>query len=163
MRMLSIASKKNQYALRAVFELAKRQGEGPTKISEIADAQFIPVRFLEVILNQLKRSGLIGAKRGFYGGYYLKHPPAKITVADIMSFLEAPTSPSPCPVCKAKLRCPHGNRCAFSAMWNRVNNAIMQVYSDTTIQDLLENDRQLQGQKSSSRNRPNKTRQGCSL
>lgn len=60
--------KKGQYALRAVYELAKRQGQGPTKISAIAEAQAIPHRFLEVILHQLKGSGLVASKRGFYGG-----------------------------------------------------------------------------------------------
>jgi Rrf2 family protein len=160
---MSLAPIKNQYALRAVFELAKHRGKGPTKISTIAAAQSIPVRFLEVILNQLKGSGLIDAKRGFYGGYFLTRSPEQITVADIMSFMQGPARPLQCSVCKAKVKCPHGHRCAFTAMWNRVNRAISQVYTETTIQDLLDNDRQLQGKKRSSRKRPPKTRQGRSL
>lgn len=163
MRMPPITPRKNQYALRAVFELAKHRGKGPTKISDIADAQSIPVRFLEVILNQLKGSGLIDAKRGFYGGYYLTRSPEQITVADIMSFMHGPAKPALCAACVAKTKCPFGHRCAFSAMWNRVNRAIKQVYTETTIQDLLDNDRQLQGKKRSSRKRPLKTRQGRSL
>jgi Rrf2 family protein len=90
--------------LRAVFELAKHRGNGPTKISDIADAQSIPLRFLEVILNQLKGSGLINAKRGFYGGYYLTRPPEHITVADIMSFMQARRARlAQCAACKARL------------------------------------------------------------
>ena len=54
---MAITPKKNQYALRAIFELAKHMGKGPKKISEIAKAQAIPMRFLEVILGQLKGSG----------------------------------------------------------------------------------------------------------
>jgi Rrf2 family protein len=155
--MTPITPRKNQYALRAVFELAKHQGKGPTKISEIADAQSIPVRFLEVILNKLKRSGLIDAKRGFYGGYYLTRSPDQITVADIINFLQGPPTPVDCAACVLKTKCPHGHRCAFSSMWNRVNRAILQVYSETTIQDLLENERQLQGNRRQSRKRSLKT------
>jgi Rrf2 family protein len=161
--MTPITPRKNQYALRAVFELAKHRGKGPTKISDIADAQSIPVRFLEVILNKLKGSGLIDAKRGFYGGYYLTRSPEQITVADIMSFMYGPVKPALCAACVAKVKCPFGHRCAFSAMWNRVNRAILQVYNETTIQDLLDNDRQLQGKKRSPSKRPFKTRQGRSL
>jgi Rrf2 family transcriptional regulator, cysteine metabolism repressor len=162
-RVTSITPRRNQYALRAVLELAKHSGEGPTKVSHIARAQAIPVRFLEVILNRLKRSGLIDARRGVYGGYFLTRPPARITVADIMSFMHGPVKPALCAVCEAKTKCPHGKRCAFSAMWNRVNRAVLQVYTETTIQDLLDNDRQLQGKGRSLRKRPLKTRQGRSL
>lgn len=163
MRMTPITPRRNQYALRAVFELAKHRGKGPTKISDIASAQLIPLRFLEVILNQLKGSGLIDAKRGFYGGYYLTRAPEQITVADIMSFLQGPSRPTKCAACKATVKCPYGHRCAFMAMWNRVDHAILQVYTETTIQDLLDNDQQLQEQKRSSRKRPLNTRQGRSL
>ncbi|MGE5258124.1 MAG: RrF2 family transcriptional regulator [Hyphomicrobiales bacterium] len=161
--MTLITPRKNQYALRAVFELAKHRGKGPTKISDIASAQSIPLRFLEVILNQLKGSGLIDAKRGFYGGYYLTRSPEQITVADIMAFMQGPVKPAQCAACKAKVKCPYGHRCAFMAMWNRVNHALSQVYTETTIQDLLDNDRQLQDKKRISRKRPSKTRQGRSL
>jgi Rrf2 family protein len=154
--MTPITPRKNQYALRAVFELAKHRGKGPTKISDIADAQSIPVRFLEVILNTLKRSGLIDAKRGFYGGYFLTRPPDQITVADIMTFLQGPPRTVQCAACVVKAKCPHGHRCAFSVMWNRVNRAILDVYTETTIQDLLDNDRQLQGKRRPSRKRPPK-------
>jgi len=161
--MTPITQRRNLYALRAVLELAKHSGEGPTKISHIADAQAIPVRFLEVILNRLKRSGLIDAKRGVYGGYFLTRPPAQITVADIMTFLQGPAAPAACSACTDQAHCPHGRRCAFSAMWNRVNRAVLQVYTETTIQDLLESDRQLHGRNRSSRKRALKTRQGRSL
>jgi len=161
--MAPITPKKNQYALRAVFELAKHRGKGPTKISDIAVAQSIPVRFLEVILNKLKGSGLIDSKRGFYGGYYLTRSPDRITVADILNFMQGPPRDPLCAACVAKAKCPFGQRCAFSAMWNRVNRAVLQVYTETTIQDLLDNERQIHGKKRSPRKRPLNTRQGRSL
>jgi Rrf2 family protein len=161
--MQAITPRKNQYALRAIFELAKHRDKGPTKISDIADAQSIPLRFLEVILNKLKGSGLIDAKRGFYGGYFLTRSPEQITVADVMSFLQGSPKAVQCAACVVKAKCPHGHRCAFSSMWNRVNRAISQVYTETTIQDLLDNDRQLQGKNRSSRKRSLTTRQGRSI
>jgi len=77
-RRIMLITKRNQYALKAIFELAKHSGEGPRKISDIAQAQAIPVKFLEVILNQLKGSGLVESKRGFYGGYFLARQPNKL-------------------------------------------------------------------------------------
>jgi Rrf2 family protein len=146
--------------LRAVFELAKHTGRGPIKISEIADAQAIPVRFLEVILSRLKRSGLIDAKRGFTGGYFLTRSPDQITVADVMTFMQGPERPAACSACVTRPQCPHGSRCAFSAMWNRVNRAVLQVYTETTLQDLLDTERQLHRPAGGSRMRPLTMRQG---
>lgn len=64
-------SQKCQYALRAVFELARRRGEKPTSIREIAEAQAIPAKFLELILTQLRKGGLVESRRGIHGGYLL--------------------------------------------------------------------------------------------
>jgi Rrf2 family protein len=162
-RVTPITPRRNHYALRAVLELAKHSGRGPIKISYIAHAQAIPVRFLEVILNRLKRSGLVDARRGASGGYFLTRPPGRITVADIMGFMQGPVEPARCAACRAKTRCPHGHRCAFSAMWNRVDRAVLQVYTETTIQNLLDCDRQLHGNRPIPSKRSLKTRQGRSL
>ncbi len=66
-----LVSQKSQYALRAVFELARRNGGLPVKIADIAEAQAIPQRFLEVIMNQLKQGGFVESRRGKRGGYLL--------------------------------------------------------------------------------------------
>ena len=134
---MPITPKKNQYALRAIFELAKHQGQGPIKISEIAAAQAIPVRFLEVILSQLKGSGLVESKRGFYGGYHLIRPPDQISVGEVLRFMDKPPDPSYCKACVSRTSCPFNGHCAFAAMWNKVDRAIFKVYDGTTIQDLL--------------------------
>ena len=63
--------KKEQYALRAMLELARHCGCGPIKISRIAESQAIPQSYLEVILGQLKGSGFVDSKRGYTGGSYL--------------------------------------------------------------------------------------------
>ena len=136
-----LITKKNQYALRAIFELAKHNGQGPQKISDIARAQAIPEKFLEVILNQLKGSGLVDSKRGFYGGYYLIRPPERIKVGDIMRFLERDIDPIGCAALVPETNCPFKGDCAFFPMWSRVKNAIFNVYDETTIQDLIDNEK----------------------
>ena len=133
-----LITKKNQYALRAIFELAKHSGKGPRKISEVAQAQAIPEKFLEVILSQLKGSGLVNSKRGFTGGYYLIRSPEKITVGDIMRFMERDMDLSDCIALVTETNCPFKGGCAFFPMWTKVKNAIFKVYDETTIQDLLD-------------------------
>jgi Rrf2 family protein len=140
---MQITPKKNQYALRAIFELAKHSGKGPIKISEIADVQAIPLRFLEVILSQLKGSGLVDSKRGFYGGYYLTRPPDKIKVGDVLRYMEKPSRSEHCVACVSKTNCPFSGNCAFAAMWNEVNAAIFNIYDNTTIQDLMNNEKRI--------------------
>ena len=140
---MPITPKKNQYALRAIFELAKHQGKGPKKISEIAEVQAIPLRFLEVILSQLKGSGLVKSKRGFYGGYYLTRSPDKISVGDVLRFMDKPVKSDHCVACVSNANCPFSGKCAFAPMWNQVNDAIFEIYDGTTILDLINNEKRI--------------------
>lgn len=84
-------SLKTDYALRAVLELSAAPEEEPlVKGERIADAQAIPQQFLEHILLDLKRAGLIRARRGAKGGYRLAKPPEEISVADVIRAVEGP-------------------------------------------------------------------------
>ena len=94
-KIAMLVTQKNQYALRAIFELAKYRGQGPVKVIEIAQAQNIPMRFLEVILGQLKRSGMVESKRGYTGGYTLLRDPKKVTVGDIFRAMDESLGPVP--------------------------------------------------------------------
>ena len=141
--IMPITPKKNQYALRAIFELAKHRGKGPKKISEIAEIQAIPLRFLEVILGQLKGSGLVESKRGFYGGYSLTRSADKISVGDVLRFMDKPMDSEHCGACVSKSNCPFSGDCAFASMWNRVNEAMFDIYDSTTIQDLLNKEKRI--------------------
>jgi Rrf2 family transcriptional regulator, cysteine metabolism repressor len=132
---MRIPPKKEQYAVRAIYELAKRCECGPTKISDIADAQSIPVRFLEVILGQLKKSGLVASKRGFYGGYYLCKPPEDVSVGEVLRFLQKRvhtglTEKDPEPG--------NAENPALEKLWRRVKAAAYGIYDDTSMKDLLD-------------------------
>jgi Rrf2 family cysteine metabolism transcriptional repressor len=140
-----LVPQKTQYALRAVFELAKRHGQGPVKIADIAKTQAIPVRFLEVILNQLKQAGFVESKRGSGGGYLLAGTPDHLTIGDVMQFVQGPVVPVSCMEGTAKGRCPLYGNCVFLPMWEQVQQAISNVYDDTTFQALLDHQEEQDG------------------
>ena len=132
-----MVSQKCQYAIRAVFELAKRHGEGPVKIKDIAEVQAIPMRFLEIILNQLRRSGFVHSKRGAVGGYLLACSPDKLTVGEIVQFIEGPLAQVACMTDKARKACVLYGNCVFLGLWERASKALSDVYDTTSFQDLV--------------------------
>jgi Rrf2 family protein len=83
-------SAKVDYAVRAAVQLAAAGGERPTKGDAIAQAQGIPVKFLENILSDLRHAGLVRSQRGADGGYWLNRPASEISVADIIRAVEGP-------------------------------------------------------------------------
>ncbi|MGW3458182.1 RrF2 family transcriptional regulator [Streptomyces olivaceoviridis] len=83
-------SARADYAVRAVLELAVRQGNGPVKAEEIAAVQEIPHKFLEGILGDLRRAGIVDSRRGGGGGYRLAREAASITVADVIRAVDGP-------------------------------------------------------------------------
>lgn len=136
-------SQKCQYSLRAVFDLAANYGKGPIKIAQIAQRQAIPVRFLEVILSQLKQAGFVSSQRGPEGGYVLAQEPRDITVGDVIRFVEGPVGPVGCVAGqKAQEDCPLAGDCVFLPMWEKVREAMTGVYDSTTFADLVEQDRE---------------------
>jgi Rrf2 family protein len=82
-------SAKADYAIRAMVELAAA-GEGPVKGDRIAQAQQIPIKFLENILGDLRQGGLVRSQRGAEGGYWLARPAAEIAIADVIRVVEGP-------------------------------------------------------------------------
>jgi len=134
-------SQKCRYALRAVFELAKRYGGGPVKINEIAEIQAIPPRFLEIILNQLRQAGFVSSRRGAAGGYELVKNPATLTAGEIIRFIEGPIGPVACGTKDSSENCPLYGDCAFIGMWEKAQKAVAAVYDGTTFQDLINEER----------------------
>jgi Rrf2 family protein len=83
-------SAKADYAVRAALELAAAEGEGPVKGERIAQAQAIPIRFLENILVELRHAGLVKSQRGAEGGYWLARPASEISLAEVLRAVEGP-------------------------------------------------------------------------
>lgn len=131
-------SKKCQYALSAVFELALRDTDQPVKIHDIAGAQNIPPRFLEVILNQLRHAGFVDSRRGSEGGYMLARAAEDLTVGEVIEYLQGPISMPTDDAQKAnKSESFYGNY-AFELLWENVNRAISQICNNTTFAELIE-------------------------
>jgi len=140
-----LISQKCQYALRAIFELSKHYGRQPVRTADVAEAQAIPARFLEVILSQLRRGGFVLSRRGNRGGFVLARNPAQLTVGEIIRFIEGPLGPVMCGRGEAHQDCPFFNRCVFLPMWEKVRKAISAVYDTTTFHDLVERARRKEG------------------
>lgn len=140
-------SQKCQYALRAIFELAKRSGQGPVKIAEIAEAQAIPVRFLEVILSQLKQAGFTTSQRGSKGGYLLIRSPGELTVGEVIRFMQGPFGPVECVAGVSRGKCPLYGNCAFLPMWEKAQKAVSDVYNNTTFQGLVDQEKERSGKR----------------
>lgn len=85
-------SNKGRYGVRALFDIAFHNDGRPTQVKDIAEREAIPARFLEQIFQDLKRAGLVSAKRGPRGGYYLAKPALEIRLGDIIRALEGPIS-----------------------------------------------------------------------
>jgi len=132
----NLVSKKCRYALRAIFELAFRDTNEPVKIQDIASAQSIPPRFLEIILSELKHGGFVESRRGANGGYILARSADDLTVGEIIRFFQG----------DARINSrtdlvtnPHiMGVYAFSEMWRKISNAISDTYDNNTFADLVE-------------------------
>jgi Rrf2 family transcriptional regulator, cysteine metabolism repressor len=130
-------SQKCQYAVRAVYELARRrQGGELTTIAHIARAQAVPARFLETILAQLRQAGFVEARRGVQGGYLLRVAPKDLTVGEVIRSIDGPQDPVRCTNGRDET-CPLMGKCVFMKLWQDAALAAANVYQ-TTFLDLLE-------------------------
>ncbi len=130
-------SSKCYYAIRAVYALAAHGAESPMKIADIAEREMIPIRFLEVILNQLKGGGFVQSRRGAEGGYKLARPADSITVGEIMRYVDGPIAPVDCVSQSRPKECEFHGECHFFGFWGRVRQAISDVVDQTTFADLM--------------------------
>jgi Rrf2 family cysteine metabolism transcriptional repressor len=142
MLLSEILSQKCRYALRALFDLAMRGTNEPVKIQNIALAQSIPPRFLEVILAELKHGGFVESRRGSDGGYILARPAQKLTVGEVLAFLRKGSS-------NRNRQGRHNvdlfGDFALSEMLKKVTNAVSRVYDQTTFADLVKRELEIRG------------------
>ena len=127
-------SAKAEYGIRALAELAAADG-GPLTVTQLADAQHIPARFLQNILLQLRRRGLVRSQRGAEGGYRWALPAAQITLADAIRALEGPLAAvrgeSPNEVTYK------GRAAVLADVWIGVRVALRRVLEEVTVEDLV--------------------------
>jgi Rrf2 family protein len=89
-------SQRTRYTIRALLHLADRFGQGPVQLSEIAESQNIPSKFLTVMLSTMRRAGLVETMRGREGGYWLAKPPAEISYGEIVRLTRGSLGLLPC-------------------------------------------------------------------
>lgn len=132
-------SRKSQYAFKALTYLAARYDEGPVLISEIARKKKIPLKFLENILLELKKAGILDSKKGKGGGYFLKKTPTKVTVASVIRLLNGPIAMLPCVSLYFYERCKNCDEknCGLHDMMVEVRDASLNILEKRTLQDLL--------------------------
>jgi Rrf2 family cysteine metabolism transcriptional repressor len=137
--------------VRAVLELAKRHGSRPVKASSIAEAQYVPVRFLENILGGLRQAGIVESMRGKEGGYRLRRPPRELSVGEVVRLVQGPLSAVDCYAnggaegAASGRDCALRDGCVLSPMWKRAEDAMMAVYDQTSFDDLVEEERAARG------------------
>jgi len=122
------------YGLRAVIYLSNQDPGRCCSAAEIAKEQGVPRKFLEKIIQDLIRSGLVRSKRGPSGGYSLGRSPEAISFQDVIEALEGPIAVNVC--MDEHLSCDHLPRCTMMGVWSEVQRKIMDVFTRTTLADL---------------------------
>lgn len=134
-------SKKTQYALRALYSLARAYGTGPTLSAKIAREEQIPQDFLENILLSLRRDGLVSSTKGKGGGYTLQLPPAEITIGRVIRLIEGPLAPLPCARETGYRKCDEcvdDRYCGTKLVMRDVRDAIAHILDNTTLAQVCE-------------------------
>ena len=136
-------STKAEYGVRVMVELARRAGDDPIPLTEIAEHDGLPLAYLEHLVARLRKAGLVDSRRGSRGGYMLARPPAQITMAEVVEALEGSIAPIECIsqgpdgsiVCAREADLPHV--CPTKLLWTRVRFAIVHTLQETTLAELL--------------------------
>jgi Rrf2 family protein len=152
-RMRTI-SKRTQYGLKAMLSLGSRFGEGPVPIATLSREDSIPIKFLELILLDLKASGLLESKKGPGGGYQLSRPPSTITIGSLIRIMEGPLAPLPCASETAFRPCDECGdieSCGTRIIMRQVRDAIANVLDRTTLAELI---RQVESARARGRREP---------
>jgi Rrf2 family protein len=133
-------SKKSRYAMVALVKLAREYGKGPIQISEIALSEKIPQRFLENILLELKKKGVLSSKLGKSGGYFLQQKPEDVLLSEVIRDFDGPLALmpcvseryyQPCEFCKDEASCNIRN------VFKDIRDYTNQKLGSTTLKDLM--------------------------
>jgi Rrf2 family protein len=134
-----VLSRKTKYGLKAMLALAERGGRDPVLVSTVAEGDALPKKFLEAILLELKRHGLVESRKGKGGGYFLRRPPDDITFGDVIRALEGPLAAVPCVSHTAYARCVEcvdEQTCGIRLAMKAVRDATAQILDRTSLADV---------------------------
>ena len=128
-------STKGRYALRLMLDLALHSSGEAIPLKEVAERQEISDKYLEQIVTQLSRAGLVRSVRGAGGGYLLTRPPQEYPVGEILRVLEGNLAPVSC--ADGASCCQRADRCVTLEVWQQIQNAVAQVVDHITLADLV--------------------------
>lgn len=145
--------KKTKYAIKALIALARTyEQKQPQRIADIAENENIPKKFLEAILLDLRKFGMVNSKMGAHGGYYLSKHPDEIYLSNIIRFTGGPIALVPCVSLNFYEKCdecPNENICGLRDVMQEVRDASLQILSKTSLSDLIKREELLGEQKHS--------------
>lgn len=139
--------KKTKYAIKALVALAKvYYDKKPLRISQIAESENIPRKFLEAIMLELKHQGYVGSKMGVTGGYYLSKHPEEIMLSQVIRSTGGPIALLPCVSLnyyESCVECPDEDTCALHDVVLEVREASLKILSKTSLTDLILKEKRL--------------------
>ena len=138
--MIMRITKKGEYGLRALVDLALNHGKGMRQIHDIVREEDIPEKFLEQILILLKNAGFIQSKRGIGGGYFLSKSPDEIFLGDVIRLIDGPLAPLEC-VSTEHGNCPREITCGIRSVMLDVANAAAEILDRVTLGDVCKRTR----------------------
>lgn len=130
-------STRGRYGLKAMYQLAIHYGEGPVALKQIADKENLSENYLEQLVSQLRREGLLKSVRGAQGGYMLAMPPNEITVGNVLRVLEGNLAPADC-IIEEDYECEKEENCITKFVWIKIKESIDEVVDSITLQDMLD-------------------------
>lgn len=141
-RLLMNLTRKGEYALRSLIKLglAQELGKAHLSVTDLAESEKLPLKFLEQILFALRTGGFIETKRGKYGGYYLAKPMNEIGIGDIIRHIDGKLAPIACASVTAyeKCSCPDETHCGLRMLMIDVRNAISNILDRYTLANIVE-------------------------
>ena len=133
-------STKGEYGVRIMVDLARHYGDRPRSLTEIAQAELLPLAYLEQLAKLLREAEppLITSTRGAHGGYRLSRPPTEITMGEVLRVLEGPIAPMICATEGEMTEiCGFLNSCRIQFLWAKVRDAVAHTIDTTTLAELM--------------------------
>ncbi len=127
---------KGRYALRVMLDLAQHREDGYISLKTIADRQQVSMKYLEIIVSNLKKAALVDSTRGKEGGYMLSKEPSEYRVGDILRCIEDNLAPVSC-IKSGSVSCERAGECMTVPMWMELDELINNYLDAVTLNDLI--------------------------